>query len=77
MIAQIGHVAGQIWRILGENDKVEVSKIPELLKQKTSIVYQGLGWLARENKINYHNQDNKMYVSLVDTEREVFKSMIA
>ena len=36
---KIGEVAGRVWKTLGE---------------KGDIVYQALGWLAREDKINYY-----------------------
>ena len=40
------------------------------------IVYQALGWLAREDKINYHTQKRKIFVSLSHEEREMFKNSL-
>jgi hypothetical protein len=40
------------------------------------IVYQALGWLAREDKINYHTEERKTFVSLSHEEREMFKNSL-
>ena len=73
---RIGEIAGKIWTILGEKQNVNVSKLPKLLKEKGEIVYQALGWLAREDKINYHTKERKTFVSLSHGEREIFKSLL-
>ncbi len=70
---RIGETAGRIWRILGERENVDISKLPQILKEKGEIVYQGLGWLARENKIDFHRKEGKTFASLSHKEREVFK----
>ncbi len=73
MKERVGEMAGRIWRILGERGNVDVSKLPQILKEKGEIVYQGLGWLARENKIDFHRKEGKVFASLSREEREVFK----
>jgi hypothetical protein len=73
---EIGEIAGRIWRTLGEKEKVRVSQLPEILKLKSDVVYQALGWLARENKINYYVKGSQTYVSLVDSEIEIFRNLI-
>jgi hypothetical protein len=35
-----------------------------------------LGWLAREDKINYHIKGKKTFVSLSYDEREIFKTSL-
>lgn len=71
---RIGEIAGKIWTVLGEKENVNISKLPKLLKEKGEIVYQALGWLAREDKINYHTKERKTFVSLTHGEREIFKN---
>jgi hypothetical protein len=73
---KIGEIAGKIWTILGEKQNVEISKLPKILKEKEEIVYQALGWLAREDKINYPNKEGKTFVSLSHEEREIFKNSL-
>jgi hypothetical protein len=73
---RIGVIAGKIWTVLGEKQNVNISKLPQLLKEKGEIVYQALGWLAREDKINYHIKERKTFVSLSHGEREIFKTSL-
>ena len=73
---KIGEIAGKIWNILGEKEDVEILKLPQILKEKGEIVYQALGWLAREDKINYHSKEKKTFVSLSYDECEVFKNSL-
>ncbi len=76
MKKKIGEMAGKVWKILGEKEEVEISKVPRILKEKGEIVYQALGWLAREDKINYYNKEGKPFVSLTYDEREAFKNSL-
>ncbi|HVP80403.1 MAG TPA: winged helix-turn-helix domain-containing protein [Thermodesulfobacteriota bacterium] len=71
---RIGEIAGKIWTALGERQNVDILKLPKMLKEKAEIVYQALGWLAREDKINYHTKDRKTFVSLSHGEREIFEN---
>lgn len=66
----IGKTAGRIWEVLREKEKVNVTQLPKTLKEKTLIVYQALGWLARENKIDYHKKGDKIFVSLSGNEKK-------
>lgn len=65
---KIGATAGKIWDALRSKDKVTISQLPKLIKEKDSLTYQGLGWLAREGKIEYASQGNKTFVSLAREE---------
>jgi hypothetical protein len=69
----IGEMAGRVWRALGEKEAVPVSRLPQLLKEKGEIVYQALGWLAKEGKIVFHKKEGRTFVSLSHEEREIFK----
>ena len=65
MIEQIGETAGKIWKLLEEKGEVSISQIPKALNEKQVVVYQSLGWLARENKIQYRSEKNKVLVSII------------
>jgi hypothetical protein len=69
-------MAARVWKTLGEKEDVEISKLPQILKEKGEIVYQALGWLAREDKINYHSKEKKTFVSLSYDEREIFRNSL-
>lgn len=64
MKARIGTTAGQIWRALQEQEQVSISRLPKLIGEKDAVVYQALGWLAREDKIEYHSKANRTLVSI-------------
>jgi len=48
---KVGLAAGQMWKYLHERGESTISKMATDLKQKDNLVYMGLGWLARENKV--------------------------
>jgi Winged helix-turn-helix domain (DUF2582) len=73
MIELIGSAAGDLWKALGRYDKVEIARLPRLLNREANIVYQALGWLAREDKIRYEQKGNKTYVGLTPNECAAFE----
>ncbi len=73
MMDIIGEMAGRVWKTLGKKGWVDISKLPQLPKEKGEIVYQTLGWLAREEKILFHKKEGRIYTSLNLEEREIFK----
>ena len=66
MKEKIGELAGNIWSALRNKKEVNVSELPNILNDKPVLVYQALGWLAREDKINYHVKGRKILVSLAE-----------
>ena len=48
---KVGLAAGQVWSYLHQRGETSISKMAKDLKQKDSVVYMGLGWLAKENKV--------------------------
>jgi len=69
MKVKIGETAGKIWNLLEEKGEVNISQLPRLLNEKSVLVHQALGWLAREDKIEYRTEAGKTYISLTETER--------
>jgi len=67
MYPQIGETAGRIWEILNNKGKVTIQQIPKLLNENSMLSYQAIGWLAREDKIEYHSEGKKTYISLNKT----------
>ena len=70
MKERIGEAAGKIWSILREKRELNITEIPKILKKKEIISYQALGWLSREDKIEYHKKKNITFVSLVESEKK-------
>ena len=54
MVDRIGEAAGEIWRALDKGDgEMTVTELKNQTKLSTNLVHQGLGWLAREDKIDF------------------------
>ena len=70
MKQQVGETAGVIWRYLRERERVAISRLPRDIPARQPIVYQALGWLAREDKIEYQTEGNVTYIRLARAEGE-------
>jgi hypothetical protein len=65
MDADIGFLAGDLWKFLSENGESSALKIRSVLKLSQSHLYMALGWLAREGKVSIVYRDRVYWVSLV------------
>ena len=76
MKEKVIEAAGKTWRFLGQNGETNVAKLGRALKEKDAIVLQALGWLAREDKINYSVKNRRIFVSLVEQELRSFNGIM-
>lgn len=61
----IGINAGAIWQLLSEKkSKLSIREIEELTSYKESMILLALGWLGREDKIRFLDEDGQFYVEL-------------
>lgn len=67
---KIGETSGQIWKILKKKGEVNIAQLPKLVNEKSAVVYQALGWLAREDKIEYQIKAAKTFISLAESEKD-------
>ena len=68
--------AGKAWRYLGQNGETNVSQLAKSLKEKDELVLQAIGWLAREDKIDYSVKNRRTFVSLVEGELRAFNNLV-
>jgi hypothetical protein len=68
---EIGNTAGKIWGILEEKGEVDISRVPQILKEKTLTAYQAMGWLAREDKIAYRTEGDRTFIYIADGELKI------
>jgi len=61
---EIGEAAGQIWRWLEENGETTVTRLRQETKLSDQLLYMGLGWLARESKIDVFKDKRTVKVAL-------------
>ena len=66
MQEKIGETAGKIWLRLKKGEEISVTQLPKTLDEKETLVYQALGWLAREGKIRYRTEKNRTFVSVAE-----------
>ena len=69
----IGEAAGAVWKILGAKGRVALAALPKLLDQDSALVQQGVGWLAREHKVEFEKDGRALYVKLTSHEADVFR----
>ena len=68
--------AGKAWRFLGQNGQTNVAQLAKSLKEKDEVVLQAVGWLAREDKIDYTIKNRRTFVSLVEGELRAFNNLV-
>ncbi|MEX0726854.1 MAG: winged helix-turn-helix domain-containing protein [Planctomycetaceae bacterium] len=60
----IGVAAGQIWQYLHDQGPAAVSKLVKDMDLTRDQLMQGLGWLAREGKIQFQDGPRSKLVAL-------------
>jgi hypothetical protein len=69
MQEKVGSAAGQIWKMLSAaKGPVNITDIPKKTRLSAQIAFQGLGWLAREGKLEYRQKGRSIYVCLSSSE---------
>ena len=64
MLENIGSVAGVIWRYLENNDEATITKLTRELGETERTVLMGVGWLAREGKLDFERRKQGTYITL-------------
>jgi hypothetical protein len=64
MIEEVGEVAGKIWQFLNERGELSISRVISEMNVSQTIAYMGLGWLAREDKIEFIKRNRGVFVRL-------------
>ena len=61
---EIGETAGVVWKQLSENGPMDLTKLIKEVGEPRDAVMRALGWLAREDKVNFEENGRKRVVSL-------------
>ena len=64
MLDDIGSVAGAIWRYLENNNEATITKLTRELGKKERTIVMGVGWLAREGKLDFEKRKQGTYITL-------------
>ncbi|MDR0429734.1 MAG: winged helix-turn-helix domain-containing protein [Tannerellaceae bacterium] len=66
MIELIGNNAGLVWNALSDGGKMSLKNLKKETKIKAEKdLYAALGWLAKEGKLAFEENEGEWFVSLV------------
>jgi len=63
-VQQIGETAGDIWKALSLKGPLSLAKLAKEVNAPRDLVMQGVGWLAREDKVTIDEESRTRVVSL-------------
>jgi hypothetical protein len=61
---KIGEAAGQIWHLLNNNGALTMTRLKKEIQSGDALVLQGLGWLAREEKVEFTEKGKSVTIRL-------------
>jgi hypothetical protein len=64
MTAQVGEAAGKVWHTLKEDGELSTAQLKKKTGADDKTLWMALGWLAREDKLNFNQVKNTLKVSL-------------
>lgn len=62
---EIGETAGAIWQLLDQEGPLRITQLVKQVGAPRDVVMQGIGWLAREEKIRIDETARSRVVSLL------------
>jgi predicted HTH transcriptional regulator len=64
MTDSIGETAGKVWKFLKDNGPATSSRLGRELKCTRDEAHRAIGWLAREDKLNFERLNGSEKISL-------------
>lgn len=61
---QIGEIAGEVWNVLSEKNEQSMTAIKNSIDAPADLVAAAVGWLAREDKLDFKATGRSVKVSL-------------
>lgn len=68
----IGINAGVIWQLLSDEGALSIRQVGELTGYNDKNIYLALGWLSRENKIQFIYKNEILYIELNSSTSEMY-----
>ena len=62
--SQIGETAGAIWQTLSKEGPLTFAALMEEVNAPQSLFFMAIGWLSREEKVQFESADGDYVVSL-------------
>ena len=64
MIQSIGETAGKMWEFLNERGEANIIELMKGIGADASLIFQAIGWLAREDKLLIAKKEDYITYSL-------------
>ena len=64
MKEKIGNDAGNIWQVLDMQGSKSVKDLKKATKLSDKEIYAAIGWLAREEKLIFNQEESDLFLSL-------------
>lgn len=64
MVESIGEVAGKVWDTLKSENEMSVAQLKKKVENNAFLLNAAIGWLAREDKLNFNKVGNSVKISL-------------
>lgn len=61
---EIGKTAGDVWKVLHQEGEVTLNKLKKSVPVKDEVLYMALGWLAREDQLNFNTTGRTTRISI-------------
>ena len=63
---KIGENAGKIWTVLNDNREMNIKELKTITKLKEADMYLALGWLSKENKVLFWEDEKVLTICLTE-----------
>jgi len=64
MKEKIGNDAGLVWKVLDAQGVKSVKELKKATKLIDKEIYAAIGWLAREEKLVFQEEEDDLFISL-------------
>ena len=69
MMNSIKECTEKVLNELARSERINLLSMAEHLGERSMIVYQSIGWLAREGRIRFLQEGNQVYISLTKEDK--------
>lgn len=63
MVRSVKECTERVLVLLANRERVNVLNVAEQLGERSVVVYQAIGWLAREGRVRYEQDGNQVYLA--------------
>lgn len=64
--------AGIIWHLLSQKGILSIRQIEEYTGYKEIMIVLSLGWLSKENKVNFVERNDNIHIELISPFQEIY-----